>query len=419
MPGHGKGVHRPISPASSASSRLRQPGFAEFVTLIAALMAMTALAIDSMLPALPAIGADLGVESANDRQWVISAFVLGMGLGQIVHGPLSDRFGRRPVLLGSLALGLICNLVAATAGSFALLVAARVASGLVTASSRVLAVSIVRDRFAGAEMARVMSLATIVFLAAPILAPSIGQLILLVAPWRAIFAVLAAAGLAVMLWAGLRLPETLPPDRRVAFSLAALGRGFAAVIGNRIAIGYTLAGTLLLGALYGYILSVQQIFETVFHAPALFPAVFAATAAAMGVAAYLNSRIVTRLGPRHVSHRALAGYVVLAAVHLAISMAGHESLISFALLQAAALACFGLATANMTAIAMEPMGRIAGMASSVQGLIQILAGAGIGIVIGQAFDGTTRPLFAGAVIAGLAALAIIALAERGRLFRPA
>lgn len=394
-------------------------GFREFVALIAALMAMTALSIDAMLPALPAIGAELGIANANDRQWVISAYMLGFGAAQIVHGPLSDRFGRRPLLIISLAVAAGFNLVAAIAQTFPLLLAARVAAGMATASSRVLPISIVRDRFRGAQMARVMSLATIVFLAAPILAPALGQLILLVARWRWIFVFLATAGVLVLVWTSLRLPETLAPENRLPLSPRRIAAGFRTVATDRMAIGYTLAATALQGALFGFILSVQQIFETVFRAPALMTPVFAAVAGTMAVAAFTNSRIVVRLGPRLVSHRALAAYLGFAGIHLAISLAGVESIVTFAVLQAAMMGSFGLAGANFNALAMEEMGALAGTASSVMGLTQTVCGALIGVAIGQAFDGSTVPLYTGAVACALAAFLAIAFAERGRLFAAA
>lgn len=391
-------------------------GFREFVTLIAALMAMTALSIDAMLPALPAIGADLGVRDPNDRQWVMGAYMLGFGAAQIVHGPLSDRFGRRPVLIVGLLLAAACNLVAAVAATFPLLVAARVASGVATASARVLAVSIVRDCFVGAQMARVMSLATIVFLSAPILAPAIGQGILLVAPWRWIFVLLAVAGVLVLVWAALRLPETLPPERRLPLSAARLYAGFRTVIADRKATGYAGALTALQGALFGFILSIQQIFETTFAAPGLLTPVFAAVAGTMAVAAFTNARIVVGMGPRYVSHRALAAFLGCAALHLALSVAGFENVVTFAVLQSAMMGCFGLAGANFNALAMEKMGAIAGTASSLTGFVQTVGGALIGVVIGQAFDGTTIPLYAGAVGCALVATALVRYAEPGRMF---
>ncbi|GAO40263.1 putative major facilitator superfamily transporter [Sphingomonas changbaiensis NBRC 104936] len=391
-------------------------GFREFVALIAALMAMTALQIDTMLPALPAIGHSLHVANPNDRQWVISAFMFGFGAAQIVHGPLSDRFGRRPVLLISLAFGVICNLTAAVAATFPLLLAARVAAGVATASSRVLATSIVRDRFVGNAMARVMSLVTIVFMVVPIAAPNLGQLILWIAPWRWIFYVLTAAGLLTFLWSAIRLPETLDPANRLPLSVRRIGEGFRFVLMDRLALGYTIGSTALQGGLFGFLLSVQQIFESEFHAVNLFAPVFSAMAATMAAAAFLNSRIVMRFGARAVSHRAVIGYTVFATLHLALALAGLETVLTFAVLQALMMSCFGLAGANFGAIAMEHMGRLAGTASSVQGLIQTIGGISIGAAIGAAFNGSTVPLYTGFTLSGLAAIAAVAFAERGKLF---
>lgn len=401
--------------APSPSSR-QELGFREFVTLIAALMAMTALSIDVMLPALPAIGDSLMVREANDRQWVISAFMLGFGVASLLHGPLADRFGRRPVLLTSLFLGVLCNLAAAYAASFTLLLVARCAAGVATASSRVLSISIVRDRFVGNDMARVMSLVTIVFMVVPIAAPNLGQLILLFAPWPWIFGVLAAAGALLFLWTAIRLPESLNPADRLPLSLARIGQGFRFVVSDRIAFGYTAASTLLQGALFGFILSVQQIFEVEFRAPALVGPVFAAIAGTMAVASFANSRLVMRYGTRALSHRAVLAFTFIALVHLAIALSGLESIWIFALLQALMMSCFGLAGSNFNAIAMEPMGRLAGTASSVQSCIQTVGGALIGVFIGQAFDGTTVPLYIGFAVCGSAAMLIVSWAEHGRLF---
>jgi MFS transporter, DHA1 family, multidrug resistance protein len=400
-----------------APSHLRPDiGFREFVTLMAALMAITALSIDAMLPALPAIGADLAVRADNDRQWVISAFMFGFGAAQIVHGPLSDRFGRRPVLLTSLAFGVVCNLAAALAPSFTLLLVARAAAGVATASSRVLTTSIVRDRFAGNEMARVMSLIAIVFMVVPIIAPNIGQLVLLVAPCRWIFGVLAGAGVILFVWAGLRLPETLDPANRLPLRFGRVAEAFRFVLTHRLALGYTLGSTLMQGGLMGFLLSVQQVLEVEFDAAYLFGLIFAAMAIPMAAASFLNSRIVTRIGTRAVSHRAILGYTSIAALHLAIAYAGYETLWSFVILQAAMMCCFSLAGANFSAIAMEDMGQIAGTASSVQGFIGSVFGTLIGVIIGQAFDGTTVPLYTGFALCGIGAIVAVLIAERGKLF---
>ena len=393
-------------------------GFIEFVALIAALMALTALGIDSMLPALPAIGAALGVERENERQFVISAFLIGFGIAQLVHGPLADRFGRRRVLIVALSGYVVANLAAAMAQSFALLLAARFAGGLCISASRVVTVALVRDCYAGRAMARVMSLAFMVFMAAPVLAPSVGQAVLLFGDWRMIFVIIAAVTLVVLLWFAWRMPETLPPERRLPLAPARLFAAWRQVVQDRCSLGYTLASTALLGALYGFINSVQQIVAQLAGSDAPLALVFLAIAGTMAVANLTNARIVVRLGTRRISHSALLVLVLVSALHFAIARAGAETLASFVLLQALAMGCFGLATANFGAMAMERMGAIAGTASSVQGFVTVTGGAVLGALIGQAFDGTTVPLYLGFLIAGLGALMIVAITEGGRLFRP-
>ncbi|MBA3880504.1 MAG: MFS transporter [Sphingobium sp.] len=393
-------------------------GFVEFVALVASLMALTALGIDAMLPALPAIGTALGVASENHRQFMISAFLLGFGLAQLVHGPLADRFGRRPVLLAALAAYVVANLVAAMSSSFELLLAARFASGLAIAASRVVTVALVRDCYSGRPMARVMSLAFMVFMAAPVLAPSFGQLILLFGSWRLIFVLIAMVSGGVLAWFAIRMPETLPPERRHPLSFARLIADWRTTLTERASIGYTLASTALLGALYGFINSVQQIVAALTGSDRLLVPVFIGVAGMMALANLLNSRIVLRLGTRRISHTALAGFILLSAVHLAVAASGMETIWSFAVLQALAMACFGLASANFSAMAMEKMGAIAGTASSVQGFITVTAGAVVGALIGQSFDGTTVPLYGSFLVASLIAFAIVAVVERGRLFRP-
>ncbi|MFM9829308.1 MAG: multidrug effflux MFS transporter [Sphingomonas sp.] len=392
-------------------------GFAEFVSLVAALMALTALGIDSMLPALPAIAASLHVVTENDRQLVISAFLIGFGVAQLVHGPLADRYGRKPVLALALLAYVIANVIAAFSGSFTLLLLARFVSGTAIAASRVVTVALVRDCFSGRAMARVMSLAFMVFMAAPILAPGFGQAVLLVGSWRLIFGGIALVSALVLLWFAWRMPETLDPADQLPLSPRRIARGWWLALTDRWSIGYTLATTALMGPLYGFINSVQQIVSEVLGAEHLLVFIFAGSALTMAAANLMNSRIVMAVGMRRISHTALVTLIGVSALHLLIAVSGHETLASFVILQSIAMGCFGLATANFGAMAMENMGAIAGTASSVQGFISVTAGAVLGALIGRAFDGTTVPLYVGFLIAGLAALGIVLVIERGRLFR--
>ena len=405
------------SPADAVPATRKGPGFPEFVALIAMMMALNALAIDAMLPALPAIGDALGVVRENSRQWIITAYLLGFGVAQLIYGPLADRYGRKPVLMAGLSLYVLFSVLAAFATSFELLIAARVGTGLGAAALRVLAVSIVRDRYSGRTMARVMSLSFLVFLGVPIVAPTLGQLVLTVAPWPWIFGVLALAGGAFMIWAAIRLPETLHPENRMPIRVGRIAAAFREAVTHRQAIGYTLAMTCITGALFGFINSSQQIFFDVFEAPGLFTTVFALVAGGIAVASLLNARLVEKLGSRLISHTALIGFIVMAAIHSAVALSGHETVWTFAVLQGLTMFCFGLIVGNFGSMAMEPMGHIAGTASSAQGFISTTVGSSLGFLIGQQFDGSVAPMALGMAGMGLGALLFVLIAERGRLFR--
>lgn len=386
--------------------------------MMAAVMALSALAIDSMLPALPAIGHDLGVQQANHRQFIITAFMLGFGMAQLFVGALSDRFGRRRLLIGSLLLFVLFSVLAMIAADFATLIAARAAQGAAAAGGRVLVTSIIRDRYTGRQMARVTSLAFIVFLAAPVIAPAAGQAILVVATWHYIFAALAGLSLLLFCWISLRLPETLKPEYRRELTFAQLSASAVEVMRDRQFLGYTLASGLVFGSLMGFINSVQQIMADVFHRPQYLAALFATVACAMGLGSLLNARLVLRLGMRKIGHSALIGFTLIAATHWMIAAAGYDSFPVFVALQAIMMFCFALMGGNFGAMAMENMGHVAGMASSFQGFLSTIVGAAIGATIGQAFDLSTVPIYFGCFLAGSATLVLVYVTEKGRLFVP-
>jgi DHA1 family bicyclomycin/chloramphenicol resistance-like MFS transporter len=398
------------TPAPSTGT---MPGRTEFVLLIAALMASNALGIDSMLPALPAIGEALGVGEENKRQLVITFYMLGFGVAQLAYGPLADRFGRKRLLIGCMILYAAAATLSGLAASFTLLLAARTLQGVAAAGGRVLVVAVVRDRFQGAAMAQVMSTAMIVFMIVPVLAPTMGQAVLAVGSWRHIFVALALYALAIAIWGGLRLPETLAREARRPLSAGHIGAAVAETLTNRVSIGNTAAMTMTFGALLGFIGSIQQVVFDVFGRPALIGLVFACVAAPMALSSYLNSRIVMRFGSRRLLLAALASFTCVAVAHVAVILTVGETLWSFVLLQALTMGCFGLVGANAGALAMEPLGHIAGTASALQGMISTVGAALIGLLIGQAFDGTTTPLVAGFVVCGALALLIAWWANAG------
>ncbi len=390
----------------------------EFVAFVAALMAVNAMGVDLMLPALADIGRELAIAQANHRQWVITAYVFGFGAGQLVYGPLADRYGRRPVLVVTLAGFALASVFAAGAASFAALLGARVLQGVMSASTRVLAVAIVRDGFSGRQMARTMSLAQMVFFLVPILAPTVGQFLLALGPWRFIFYVLGGFGAAVLAWTLLRFTETLAPARRIPISLVTLREAYRLTLSNRYSIGYSCAAALTFGGIVSFVSLSQQIFVDEFGAGDRFAMLFAVCAFSMGCAAFLNSRIVERFGTRMISQSAIFGLVGLSAVHIAWLAAGWETLPSYVAFQALSMTCIGLCGSNFGAMAMEPVGHIAGTASSVQGFIASVGAVGVASLIGQSYDGTTYPLAIGYLAIGLAALAIVYAVEGGRLFTP-
>ena len=390
----------------------------EFVAFIAALMAVNALGVDLMLPALPDIGHALHVVTANHRQWVITVYMLGFGAGQLVYGPMTDRFGRKPVLLATLAGCVGASVFAAASATFGALLGARVLQGLMSASTRVLATAIVRDGASGRAMARTMSIAQMIFFLVPIMAPSLGQMLLVIGPWRFIFYALAGFAAVVLAWAAARLPETLPPERRRPISLAALGAAYRLTLTDRYSAGYAVASALTFGGIIAFVSSSQQIFVDQFGAGKRFALLFALCAFAMGCASFANSRLVERLGTRLISQTAVLGLIALSIAHLLVIAAGAERVETFIAFQALSMTCIGLCGSNFSAMAMEPVGAIAGTASSVQGFISSAGAVLVGSAIGQSYDGTTLPLAAGYLAIGLAVLGIVWTVEGGRLFRP-
>lgn len=406
------------SSTSSVSnhSAYEGPGRTEFVILISAVMMITAFAIDSMLTALPAIGDSLHIAHENDRQYVISSFLGGFAAAQLFVGTITDRYGRCKLMLYALVGFAITSLAATLAESFDQLILARIVQGMMGATAQVVVRSVVRDRFAGREMAQVMSLASMIFMAAPILAPAMGQIVLSFGPWRWIFAVLAMIGLIVWLWVFLRMPETLKPENRTPINLASIGASARQVVSDRSSMGYSAAMAAISVALFGYLLSVQQIFEHTLKRPDLLPTGFALMAAGMAGASLLNATIVKRFGMRMIGHTALLFFITMAGVHLVVAVSGHETLSTFVALQTLMMFGFSLIVGNFGAMAMENMGGVAGMANSLQGSMANIAGIIFGTVIGQAFNGTTVPLYAGFFLCGLFALGAVLITERGHLF---
>ncbi|KMS56761.1 bicyclomycin resistance protein [Sphingobium cupriresistens LL01] len=404
-----------VPPTSPAPARM-DIQFREFVLLCACLMAMNALSIDPMLPALPEIGRDLAIPHPNDRQLIISVYFLGLGFGSLLFGVLSDRYGRKKVLGWAIALFIVSSVACASAQSFTMMLVGRACAGFFAGASRVITVGIVRDRFKGDAMARVMSLIFAVFMLIPVMAPSFGQAILWVAPWRWIFWALVILASLVLIWMTVRLPETLLPENRMRITVRSLMQTVGMVMRTRSSIGYMLASGAVMGGLIGFILSVQQIFFDVFEAEHIFPIAFAAIAGCMGIGSLINSRLVQRFGARRMSQSALIAFILIAAVHLAVILTGMETLATFMALQAMTMMTVAFTASNFSAISMEPFHKGAGVASSFQAFLTTALSSALGSIVGRAFDGTTLPFTIGLLVFGIGSFLIVIWAERGKLF---
>jgi DHA1 family bicyclomycin/chloramphenicol resistance-like MFS transporter len=377
----------------------------EFVALVAFLTSFVALAIDAMLPALPAIAGDLGAAHPNDRQLVVSAIFLGMAGAQLFYGPLSDSFGRRPMILLGLAVFMVGTAVSLSATSFNVMLLGRVLQGVGAAGPRTVSMALVRDLYEGRAMARVMSLSMALFILVPMIAPALGQGIMLLAPWRAIFVLFLVLAVTAFAWFWARQEETHPPSRRIPFSIATIGKSAIDILRNRQTLGYTLAGGVVFGAFIGYLNSSQQILQETYATGKLFPLAFAALSGAIGGASLVNAKLVMRHGMRRLSDLALAGVIGLSALFLVACAftAGVPPFWLFMIYMLMLFFCIGIMFGNYNALAMEPQGEHAGLASAVVASITTFMAMAGGTVIGRLYDGTMVPITVSFVSLGVAA----------------
>lgn len=400
----------------SAANPRRAFSTFELVAWVAALMALNALSIDIMLPALPDIGREFTLSNDNDRQFIVTLYLAVFGVSQLIYGPLADAFGRRVVLLSAFGVYIAGSALCVFATSFELLLAARALQGLGAGATRVISVTVVRDLTEGRRMAQIMSTAMTVFMLAPIVAPSLGQLILFAGPWRLIFGVMLVFAIGVFIWTWVRLPETLRPETTTPFQPRAIARVYFQALRQRLFAGYLIASMFASAALMAYITASEQIYVEVFDIGAAFPLAFAIVAIAISVGTFVNSRVVMRLGMRRLSHTALLYFIIFGALLALAAASGFANFWVFLLLLCITFGTFGLIVGNFNALAMEPMGRTAGSASALYGALTGIGSAGIATLIAHQFDGTILPFTIGLVLAGLACLAAVLWTERGRLF---
>ena len=392
-------------------------GRVEFIALVAGLIMINAFAIDIMLPGLQQIGESLGEADPNRRQLVIPAYMLGFGVLQLVFGPLADRFGRRVPLLCGVGIYMLAALSANFVTDFNALIVLRFLQGAGAAASAVIGLALVRDLFIGDEMAKTLSLIFMVMMVSPILAPALGQFLLTVMNWQGLFAFMAGLGGLVWLWIYFRLPETLKFENRRAFTLKSIVEGFGIVFGNRVSLSYIMATALLFGALMGFLTSAQQIYVVQFNMGAWFPAFFAVGGVAAALSGFANSQLVSRFGMKKLSSIALTIFAANSVLMLVLSLAGIMHVWLFLGLSLIWFISFNFIMANFGALAMMPLGEVAGTAASTQGFLQMVVGASIGAVIGQFYNGTTVPLALGFVILSILAGIVVSFGtpQRGSI----
>lgn len=387
----------------------------EFVPLAALLMSLVALSIDTMLPALPVIGQDLGVARRNDVQFIITALFLGLGTGQFVFGPLSDRVGRRPAIHAGLVLFMAGCLMSIFAPTFEVMIAGRVLQGFGAAGPRVVTMAVVRDQYEGRQMARLMSFVMAVFIFIPTIAPALGQGILWLANWRAIFTTFFAIAAIAFAWFAVRQPETLPAARRRPLSPRAIGNGVLEVLRIRAALGYTIAIGCVFAPFIAYLSAAQQIFQEAYTTGALFPVYFGGLVLAIGGASILNSRLVMKHGMRRLSVRATVTLTMFSVPMFGITAlyAGLPPLWLFTAYLLAIFFAVGLLFANLNALAMEPLGHLAGVGSSVVSSLAVFIAVPLGTLVGVSFDGTMYGLVAAFAVFGAASFVAMRWAAGG------
>lgn len=407
-----------MTPQTAAQPPLAAPRLSqtEFIALIAMLFATIAFSIDSMLPALPQIAAELTPGNVNAAQLIITSFVLGMGVGTLFAGPLSDAFGRKPVIICGAILYAAGAAAAWAAPTLETLLIARVVQGLGAAAPRVVSIAMVRDLFAGREMARVVSFAMMVFMLVPAVAPAAGAVIIGAFGWRSVFVAFVLFSVISCLWLGLRQPETLLPGQRRPLSLAGLIAAAGETLSHRVIVISILVQSVILGGLFATLSSTQQVFDVTFGLADSFPAWFAVIALLAGSANIVNARLVVRLGMRFLITRALAAQVILSVASAAMMAFGlWPDALAFPAYLVWTVSVFfmtGLTMGNLNALALEPVGHIAGMAASLVGSFSTVAAVALAVPIGLAFDGTPVPLMISVSVLAAAGYGLMQLAPR-------
>ncbi len=401
-------------PPASVPRRTLRPGSVAFTVVMSMSMATTALAIDSILPAFDSIREQLGLEpDATDVAILVTAFIIGLGFGQLPAGLLADRFGRRPVLWGGIAIYIVGAIGTAVAPSLATMAFARFVWGLGAAGPRVAVTAMIRDAFEGEEMARQMSNIMAIFLLVPMVAPSAGAAMVALGSWRYSVLMCVVVGL-IVLAVSMRLPATLPPDQRRELNAREITASWKMVLTTPGTVAYLVAMTVANGVFLSYLASSENLFDTVFGLGDWFPIIFGAMAVGLAIGAIFNGRVVRRAGLDRMLVATSGAFVVASALMLAVALAtgGVPSFAVFAPLMLVALMTVQVTTINANTAAMIPLGRVAGSGAALLGMVPMVVGSVIGSLIDRQFDGTLTPLSLAFLVASLLSFAAIRVAAR-------
>ncbi|WP_456062115.1 multidrug effflux MFS transporter [Aureispira anguillae] len=376
---------------------------------MAMMMSLTALSIDAMLPALSIIGDDLGVQNPNDNQLTISSLFLGLAFGQLIYGPISDSTGRKTPLYGGLLIFILGSLISIFSTSLTSMIIGRTIQGFGLASPRTVSLAMIRDQFKGREMAKVMSFVMMIFILVPTLAPGVGQLILYLADWKAIFIFIGFMALGILIWFATRMHETLAVEEQIPFSFKRIQDSIVEICTNKIALGYTLTAGLVSSAFIGFLNSAQQVFQDQYNLGTKFPIYFAVLAMSIGVASFVNGKLVMRYGTQRMVKTAITGLVGIALFFIGLvpNLEGTMPLWLTMGYLVATLFCIGILFGNLNSMAMEPLGHIAGIGSAIVGSLSTFIAVGIGTIIGLQYDGTLIPIIYGFALSGGASWLLI------------
>lgn len=385
----------------------------EFVALMASLMSIVALSIDALLPALPDISTDLGITDASNNQLLITMIFLGLGFGQLIFGPLSDSFGRKPIVFIGFIVFIIASIICVTTKNFEVMIIGRVLQGIGLSSPRSLALSMIRDSYSGDYMAKIISIVVMFFILIPVVAPTLGQFLMTFFNWESIFYFNLVFGVLIMIWFWKRQPETLPKERRIKFSSHLFIDGTKEFFKYKKAVAFTFVSGFITGSFMVYLSTSQQIFQEQYNLAEMFPYIFASLAISIGFATYLNSRLVVKYGMMQIAYIACIAYALISVLYVVLFWSGNNPSI-YVLLGFFALQFFavGFLFGNLRAIAMQPLGHIAGIGAAINGFISTVMAVPIANYIGGFVSTSVLPLFIGFSFFGVMSVLVFIMVRK-------